>query len=171
MGRHEKLFCEFGHFRLDAHEHLLLRDGEVVPLAPKALDLLVALVERNGHVLSKDELMKQVWPDSFVEEANLSHHIFVLRRALGEDKNSSRYIETIPRRGYRFVADVTRPEDKSDDLVVAERTRSRIVIEEQQEMNTAGSAVGSVQADQSKALTEGGRRTHKALTLTLPSVQ
>src|SRR5688572_16522153 len=111
MSRQENNLYEFGPFRLDAQEHLLLRDGEVVRLAPKALDLLVALVENSGHVLGKDELMKQVWPDSFVEEANLSRHIFALRKALEDDKNSSRYIETIPRRGYRFVAGVVEVPD------------------------------------------------------------
>jgi DNA-binding winged helix-turn-helix (wHTH) protein len=100
MSGQARHFYDFGPFRLNAHEHLLLRDGEVVPLAAKALDLLVALVESRGHVLSKEELMKQVWPDSFVEEASLSHHVFTLRKALGEDKNGGVFIETIPRRDY-----------------------------------------------------------------------
>jgi DNA-binding winged helix-turn-helix (wHTH) protein/TolB-like protein len=170
MDEQTNSFLVFGAYRIDVNNCLLFREGEVVALPPKAFDLLMVLVQSGGRVIPKDELMTRVWPDSFVEEANLSHHIFVLRRALGEDKNSSGCIKTIPRRGYRFVAEVTRPENKSDDLVVTERTHSRIVIEEHQEMNTAGSAVGSVESDQSKALKEGDRRTHKAVNLRVPSV-
>src|SRR6185436_6242412 len=125
MSLPEKRLYEFGPFRLDAHEHVLLRDKEVVPLAPKALDLLVVLVEQSGHVLSKDELMKQVWPDTIVEEANLSHHVFSLRKALEEDRNGNHYIETIPRRGYRFVASVTEVRDEPEELLVKERVRSQ----------------------------------------------
>src|SRR5262245_31148674 len=95
---------EFGPFRLDAAEHLLLRDGEAVPLTPKSFDLLLALVERHGHLLEKDELLKKVWPDTFVEEANLASNISQLRKALGDGENGHRYIETVPKRGYRFVA-------------------------------------------------------------------
>ena len=136
-----RLIYEFGQFRLDAQEHVLLRDGEVIPLAPKAIDLLVALVENSGHVISKDELIKQVWPDSFVEEANLSHQIFTLRKALNEDKNDAKYIETVPRRGYRFVATVTEIGYSSSDLVVTELNHSRIVIEEEQQLNAVGQSV------------------------------
>ena len=128
MRGQDKHFYEFGAYRIDARDHLLLRDGELVPLAPKAFDLLLVFVENSGRVLSKEDLMKQVWPDSFVEEANLSHHVFTLRKALGED-SEGRYIETIPRRGYRFVAGVTEMQDDSDELVVAEHSRSRIVME------------------------------------------
>lgn len=132
MSLQTKHFYEFGQFRLDARDHLVLRNGEVVPLPPKTFDLLLALVESSGRVLSKEELMKQVWPDSFVEEANLSHHVFTLRKALGED-GEGRYIETIPRRGYRFVASVTEISNEGTDIVLAERTRSRVVIEEESE--------------------------------------
>ncbi len=97
---------EFGPFRLDAGEHLLLRDGEAVPLTPKAFDLLLALVERHGHLLEKDELLKKVWPDTFVEEDNLASNISQLRKTLGDGENGHRYIETAPKRGYRFVASV-----------------------------------------------------------------
>jgi len=97
---------EFGPFRLIPAERQLLRDGEVVALTPKAFDLLLALVEQNGHLIEKDELLKQVWPDSFVQEANLSVKMSALRRALGEGSNDHQYIETVPKRGYRFVARV-----------------------------------------------------------------
>ena len=101
-----KHLYEFGPFRLDAEERLLLRDAEVVPLTPKAFDLLLALVEQRGHLLGKEELLKTVWPDTFVEEANLASNISLIRKALGEGENGSRYIETVPKRGYRFVGDV-----------------------------------------------------------------
>lgn len=152
MSLQEKRLYEFGPYRLNPQEHVLTRDGEIVPLAPKAIDLLVALVESSGHVLSKDELMKQVWLDSFVEEANLSHHIFTLRKALEDDKNGAKYIETIPRRGYRFVANVTRLDNASDELVVAEYTRSHIVVEERQEASVIDKPVEIEQGRAVKAL-------------------
>src|SRR5262249_36790530 len=106
MSLQTKHIYEFGPFRLNAAEHILLRDGEAVPLTPKAFDLLLALVERYGHLLEKEELLKKVWPDTFVEEANLASNISQLRKALGDGENGHRYIETAPKRGYRFVASV-----------------------------------------------------------------
>ena len=106
MSLQTKHIYEFGPFRLDEAEHLLLRDGEAVPLTPKAFDLLLALVERHGHLLEKDELLKRIWPDTFVEEANLASNISQLRKAMGDGENGHRYIETAPKRGYRFVASV-----------------------------------------------------------------
>jgi len=97
---------EFGPFRLDAGERQLLRDGEVVPLRPKVFDVLLALVQHSGHILSKDEVMKLVWPDTTVEEGNLARNISTLRNALGERPREHQYIETIPWRGYRFIAAV-----------------------------------------------------------------
>ncbi|HKC62177.1 MAG TPA: winged helix-turn-helix domain-containing protein [Pyrinomonadaceae bacterium] len=123
MSKQIKHFYEFGPFRLDATQRLLLRGGEVVPLTPKAFDLLLTLVESSGRVLTKDELMKLVWPDQFVEEANLSHNIYRLREALGDRQNGQKYIETLPRRGYRFVAKITETVDEGDDLLLEERTK------------------------------------------------
>jgi TolB-like protein/DNA-binding winged helix-turn-helix (wHTH) protein/tetratricopeptide (TPR) repeat protein len=100
---------EFGPYRLEVATRRLLRGGEVVPLTPKAFDTLVALIERRDRVVDKAELMKLVWPDSFVEEANLSQTIFVLRKTLGEDAGGRQFIDTIPRRGYRFAAEVRVP--------------------------------------------------------------
>lgn len=94
---------EFGSFGLEPAERKLSRNNEPVLRTPKAFDTLVLLVRNSGHLLEKDELIRTLWPDSFVEEGNLSNNIFVLRRALGED---ARYIETIPKRGYRFVGAV-----------------------------------------------------------------
>jgi TolB-like protein/Flp pilus assembly protein TadD len=96
---------EFGPFRLESAERRLLRQGELIVLTPKVFDLLLALVERSGHLVSKEELLRNVWPDSFVEEANLSVNISALRRAIGDGhQGSEKYIETIPRVGYRFIA-------------------------------------------------------------------
>ncbi len=106
MSQPIKHLYEFGPFRLDAGERLLLRDGESVPLTPKAFDLLLALVEHHGRLLEKDELLKLVWPDAIVEEANLSYNISLIRKALSNGEDGQKYIETVPKRGYRFVAEV-----------------------------------------------------------------
>lgn len=112
MAAKTKHLYEFGAFCVDAGERLLRRDGEVIALTPKAFDLLLALVERSGRVVEKDELMRLVWPDSFVEEGNLTRNIFTLRQALGEGRDGGQYIETVPRRGYRFKA---RVEERRED--------------------------------------------------------
>ncbi len=96
----------FGRFQLDAAERRLLRDGQPVPLTPKAFDTLLALVQHAGHAMSKDELMRAVWPDGFVEETNLAFNISTLRKALGDGQTGERYIETVPKLGYRFVMPV-----------------------------------------------------------------
>jgi TolB-like protein/DNA-binding winged helix-turn-helix (wHTH) protein/Flp pilus assembly protein TadD len=105
-GSDGKIF-EFGPFRLEPSEHIILRDGQPVSITPKAFDLLVALVEQRGHLVTKEELLQRVWPDSFVEEANLSVKMSELRRVLGEVPGEKQYIETVPRKGYRFVAEVS----------------------------------------------------------------
>jgi TolB-like protein/DNA-binding winged helix-turn-helix (wHTH) protein/Tfp pilus assembly protein PilF len=97
---------EFGPYRLEPSTRRLLRGGEAVPLTPKAFDLLHALLERRDRVVDKAELMGLVWPDSFVEEANLSQTIFVLRKTLGDGPDGRPFIDTVPRRGYRFAAGV-----------------------------------------------------------------
>lgn len=102
-----KRFYAFGSFRLDAVKRRLLRDDHIVPLTPKAFDTLLVLVEHNRVVLEKDELIKLLWPDSFVEENNLTQNISALRKALGERPGEHRYIVTVPGRGYRFIADVS----------------------------------------------------------------
>src|SRR4051812_30112562 len=99
-------FYAFGAFRLDADERVLFDEHGVVPLTPKAFDTLLALVENSGHLLGKEELMRKVWPDSFVEENNLAQNISMLRKALGEESGGQKYIETVPKRGYRFAAEV-----------------------------------------------------------------
>jgi DNA-binding winged helix-turn-helix (wHTH) protein len=106
MPRPEKRFYEFGPFRLDITTRVLLRESEIVPLTPKALDILLALIERRGELVGRKELLDAVWPDVHVEEGNLNSNIFLLRKVLGEDNDGKDYIVTIPRRGYRFVAGV-----------------------------------------------------------------
>jgi serine/threonine protein kinase len=101
-----KHFYAFGPFRLDAEKRVLVRDGTPVPLAPKAAEALLVLVENAGHLVDKDDLMKRVWPDAFVEEGNLNKNIFFLRKVLGEWDGGREYIETVPKRGFRFVAPV-----------------------------------------------------------------
>ncbi len=108
---------QFGDFMLDVHERRLSRTGsEAIRLAPKAFDLLVALVRESGRLVTKQELLARVWPDSFVEEGILTVHIASLRKALDEAQRGSTYIETVPRSGYRFVAPVTGSVDRDDPV-------------------------------------------------------
>jgi TolB-like protein/thioredoxin-like negative regulator of GroEL len=106
MTASSKGFYEFGPFRIDMERYLLLRDGEPISLSPKVFETLLFLVQNRGRVGKKDEIINSVWPDTFVEESNLAQNVFLLRKALGEEKNEHRYIVTIPGVGYRFVAPV-----------------------------------------------------------------
>lgn len=106
MSAETKAIFDFGPFRLNPAERLLLRDQVPVQLPPKAFDALVVMVESRGRLLGKDELLKKVWPDSFVEESNLAQHVSILRKALRDGEDGLQYIETVPRHGYRFVAEV-----------------------------------------------------------------
>src|SRR5215470_17982367 len=106
MAQEAQQLYEFGTFRIDATRRLLLRNGDAVPLTPKCLDLLLALVESSGEVVSKDRMIERVWPDTFVEDNNLTYNISVLRKALGEHAGEHHYIVTVPTRGYRFVTPV-----------------------------------------------------------------
>jgi Tol biopolymer transport system component/DNA-binding winged helix-turn-helix (wHTH) protein len=103
MGKH---FYEFGPFRIDLTERVLLRDGQPVQLTPKAFETLLVLVQHCGHVVEKDELMNRIWPDTFVEEVGLARNISALRKVLEDGSDQHQYIETIPKRGYRFRAEV-----------------------------------------------------------------
>lgn len=107
MGEQEKPIYVFAQFRLDVAKRLLFEADQIVKLTPKAFDTLLVLVENRGSVLSKEELMRLVWPDQFVEENNLAQNIHSARRLIGDGVDGVRYIETIPKRGYRFVGDVT----------------------------------------------------------------
>ena len=118
---------EFGMFRLNPLERLLQARGETLALPPKIFDTLAVLVQNSGHVLSKEELMQKVWPDSFVEENNLAQYMSVLRKLLGEN-DTTKFIETVPKHGYRFCAAV---EVKPAETETVIRERARIVIEEE----------------------------------------
>src|SRR5881392_3686100 len=120
MSQQNTQFYEFGPFRLEPQKRLLFRGQEVIKLAPKSFDTLLALVERHGQVLEKDELMKRLWPDSYVEEGNLTLNISNLRKALGENPQQHEYIVTVPGRGYQFVARVKELAE-SEELARAER--------------------------------------------------
>ena len=124
---------EFGEFRIDCVDRVLTKDGQLVPLTPKVFDLLLLLIENHGHVVEKERLMQEVWPDTFVEEGNLTQNISVLRKALGE----KHYIQTIPRRGYRFVGDIRVVHRDEQELIIHEHSRSRIVINEGQTLEAS----------------------------------
>ncbi len=106
MAGSPKVFYEFDSFRIDPEERILSQNGTAIPLTPKAFEILMILVQHSERVVLKDDLMKLLWPDSFVEEANLTQNIFILRKALGESGRSYRYIVTVPGRGYRFATKV-----------------------------------------------------------------
>jgi TolB-like protein len=106
MPHSDNLSYAFGPFQFNPTERVLTRDGETISLRPKAAEVLIKLVMNAGQLVAKDELLREVWPETFVEEANLTQNIFTLRRALGDDRAGPRYIETVVRRGYRFIAAV-----------------------------------------------------------------
>ena len=107
MSKPESSLYEFGEFQLDAARRLLLRQGASVTIAPKVYEVLLALVETPGQPLSKDELLSRVWPDTVVEESNLTVSVSALRKVLGERRDAHQFIATLPGVGYQFVAPVT----------------------------------------------------------------
>jgi DNA-binding winged helix-turn-helix (wHTH) protein/TolB-like protein/tetratricopeptide (TPR) repeat protein len=129
MSQLDSKIYAFGDFRLDPAEGALYRQNRLIALTPKAFDTLLVLVRHAGHVVSKEELMQQVWPDTFVEDGNLNVHIFALRKVLADNDGDQTYIETIPRRGYRFVVPV-HAVDSSDTLLIHTHRRARIITEE-----------------------------------------
>jgi DNA-binding winged helix-turn-helix (wHTH) protein len=104
MSLTESHIYEFDDFRLDAGKRLLLRGAQMLSLTPRILDTLLYFVRHQGRVIEKDELMRAIWPDAFVEENNLNQSVSTLRRVLGESRGENRYIVTVPGLGYRFVA-------------------------------------------------------------------
>lgn len=124
---------DFGPFRADGLRRLLLRDGQAVPLTSKAFDTLLVLIRNRDRVLDKDALLKAIWPNSFVEEANLAQNVSALRKALGELPGEHRYIATIPGRGYRFVAEVRPLSVVETELTLERRTTAELVVEEEVE--------------------------------------
>lgn len=168
MSKPAKRVYGFGPFRLDPAEHLLLCDGNPVPLRPKEFAVLVALVENHGHVLTKEDLLKGVWAGQFVEEGNLNRHISTLRRLLGETPDDPQYVETVPKVGYRFVARVQEIQDRSADMVIERHTIARIVTEEEEEEQGGGE---SEPAFEPKALlTRGEKEVNRKRRLALGAV-
>ena len=148
MANPGKELYEFGPFRLDPEKRVLLRNEEPVPLQLKAFDTLLVLVRHGQQVVLKDELMKAVWPDTFVEESNLAQNIFVLRKALASSsgvQDSSRYIATVPGRGYRFAEQV-RLVAQEDALVVQRYSRTHLLIDEKVAQPTETATVVHAQA-------------------------
>ncbi len=130
MSRQVRHLYEFGPFRLDPEKPCLWRNGEPVSLTPKAVETLLVLVQQNGRLVEREDLMNAIWPDTFVEDGNLNFNVSVLRKALGTDEAGEQYIQTVPRHGYRFNADVREVAEEVPTLIVEKHTRARVVIEE-----------------------------------------
>jgi eukaryotic-like serine/threonine-protein kinase len=126
----EKELYSFGPFRIDTGKQLLSRNCEPVPLTPKALQVLLVLVRHKKEVVSKDDLMKTVWPDTFVEEANLTRSVAMIRKALGERAHDRRYVITVPGRGYRFAEDVHTVLEHEIGIVAAHHSRVQVHVED-----------------------------------------
>jgi len=154
MNQPARHFYEFGPFRLDTGERILLRDGQLVSLTPKAFETLIALVESGGRILDKEALLKKIWPDTFVEEVSLAKKVSILRKILGEDFEHH-YIETIPRRGYRFVAEVREVWEESQAQTVNQGEQSGQSIHDRQN----GVARAREATDEEQLLAEAAART------------
>jgi DNA-binding winged helix-turn-helix (wHTH) protein/tetratricopeptide (TPR) repeat protein len=129
MDSQGKQFLEFGPFRMDLEERVLMRDQETVTLSPKAFETLLVLAKHSERVVLKDDLMKTLWPDTFVEESNLSQHIFQLRKALGDKAHDPQYIVTVPGRGYRLALKAAELTERDDDVIAHGRTIERLTVE------------------------------------------
>ena len=128
MGSEIKQIRQFGKFRLDVGKRVLWHEGEPVNLPMKEIELLCALTEQGGEVITKDELLEKVWADSYVEESNLSRHIYLLRKPFKDYGESEDLIQTVPRRGYRFTGEVQ--ELGNGELVIEKHSLTRTLIEE-----------------------------------------
>ena len=132
MSRRVRHLYEFGPFRLDPEKPCLWRNGEPVPLTPKAVETLLILVQQNGKLVEREDLMRAIWPDTFVEDGNLNFNVSILRKAMGTDEAGEQYIQTIPRHGYRFSAAVHEVTEDVPALIVEKHTRAQVVIEERE---------------------------------------
>jgi DNA-binding winged helix-turn-helix (wHTH) protein/tetratricopeptide (TPR) repeat protein len=130
MSTEPKVLYEFGPFRVDPEKQLLLREDLPVAISPKVFETLLILIRHSREVVCKEDLMKALWPDAFVEEANLSQNIFMLRKALGDTPEDRRYIVTLPGRGYRFAEQVRTVTQDGDDVVIASRSRAQMMVEQ-----------------------------------------
>src|ERR1041384_7223425 len=151
-------FYEFGPFRIDKVNHVLMRDGETLPLKPKVFDTLLLLVENQGRVLDKDELLTRLWPDTVVVESNLSQNVYLLRKTLDDELGGEVYIETMPKRGYRFVARVNEVEDSGADSLSNESSPPPSVIVEADQHGFARLHVVEAEHATEEKAAEAGRR-------------
>ena len=138
-----KVLYEFGPFRVDPEKQVLLREDQPVPVTPKTFETLLILVRHSREVVSKDDLMKELWPDSFVEESNLSQNIFMLRKALGETPEDRRFIVTLPGKGYRFVAEVRTITQDGADVIIASHSREQLVVQQATNVPAASLALSA----------------------------
>ena len=144
MSKENKHFYEFGPFRIDPEQRRLLRDQEAVPLTPKAFETLLILLRNSERVVSKDDLMNALWPDSFVEESNLSQNIFMLRKALGDSAQDARYIATVSGRGYRFTQKVKEVVAEGEAAPVAETQSPSVVVTEDDRPSLMSGRTGGI---------------------------
>src|ERR1700689_5224502 len=124
-----KVLYDFGPFRIDPEKQVLLREDHPVAISPKVFETLLILVRRSREVVSKEDLMKALWPDAFVEEANLSQNIFVLRKTLGDTPDDRRYIVTLPGRGYRFAEQVRTESQSGGESLAARGSDPAVAVE------------------------------------------
>jgi DNA-binding winged helix-turn-helix (wHTH) protein/tetratricopeptide (TPR) repeat protein len=144
---------QFGPFRLLPAERQLLRDNQTIALPPKAFGTLVILVQNHGHAMKKDDLMRQVWPDAFVEESNLNHNISVLRKALSDGQNGESYVETVRGYGFRFKANVLTQVEEDHSVLVHKRTRTHVVFTEEESQSQKSTTVIQTRATGSRVIT------------------
>jgi Tol biopolymer transport system component/DNA-binding winged helix-turn-helix (wHTH) protein len=158
---HTPLYYEFGHFRLAPAMHHLYRNGEIVLLPPKEFDLLLLLLRNAGKVMDRERLIQALWPDTIVEEANLNVHISALRKVLGEGSGEQRYIETLPRLGYRFLAPVK-------ELHANEAVESASSTDGGEEVEKSGDENLSLQATSNQAVKSDWYSRHRVTAVILP---
>ncbi|MDT7602228.1 MAG: hypothetical protein QOF61_225 [Acidobacteriota bacterium] len=147
----------FGPFRLDAAERVLLRDDEPVSLTPKAFDTLLMLVSHGGRLVEKDRLLEEVWHDTFVEEKTLAQNVLTIRKALGKAADGADYIETVPKHGYRFAAEVQVVPREATTFVAGSRSRTEVVVEEEFETNDDAAVQSAPHALDATATDAGAR--------------
>src|ERR1041384_1084900 len=164
MNRTPGQVYEFGSFTVDPVERVLLRDRTPVSLTQKGFDLLLFLIENSGHVVEKDRLMKEIWPDTFVEESNLTQNISVLRKVLQD--RGHQYIQTVPRRGYRFVGHLQETTTETH-LVVEEHARARLIIEDQISDAPTTAAVNGIASPISVAAKPVGNKVVVAVVISI----
>ena len=161
---------EFGEFRLDLRTRRLLRGNEIVSLTPKEFELLLFLVENAGRVVEKEELLEKLWADTFVEEGTLTRYVSWLRKKLADNSGGTndRFIETLPKRGYRFLPAVTKIDDASPALIVEEETTQHITIEETITFENAESQIAPLDR---QALNAGNRLSKTPVSGLLPEAK